>query len=350
MKKSKKITLSILCTLAVIIIIIASALAYFTSTAVVKTEVDENLSEWMSYIKDETLLKHVAIPGSHDSGSKDMIWLGKTQSKSFAEQLADGVRYFDVRIQKDGDDFVFFHGPTKGCDAEEFFEDVRDFISTRQSETVILDFQHFKGESEADVVRFVDRYLSEYVLHNDTEKDDVTFIDELTLGDARGKCIVFWGEEEKGHHIENDYIFLRNNDEGERAESALHSYYVYKLNILSPQDYVEKAVPYYIERYKEDGKGLFVLQGQLSDGFPLFTEKVKIMLLGPQFQEARMQYVMSRCVVNLKDSADLKYINIIMRDFVNATKSKEIISLNYYKKDNLKSEQSEAFCSNFFTA
>ena len=347
MKKSKKIVLSILCTFAVLLIIIASVLAYFTSTAIVKTATDENLGKWMSYIKDETLLKSVVIPGSHDAGSENMMWLAKMQSKDIAEQLADGIRYFDIRIQKDGNDFVAFHGPIKGLKAEDIFGDIRNFISERRTETLILDFQHFKGESEEDVVGFVDRYLSEFVLHNDTEKDDVTFIDELTLGEARGKCLILWGEEKGRRHIKNDYVFLRNDDEGERKESVLHSYYDYDLNILSPQDYVEKAVPEYIEKYKEVNKGLFVLQGQLTDGFPMFKKKVKMTIMGPQFQEARMQYLMSRRIVNLKDSADLKYINIIMRDFVNATKSKEIISLNYYK-NNVKNGFDGAFQSHFF--
>lgn len=344
MKKSKKTALAILCTFAVLLIVVASVLAYFTSTAIVETEVDENLGKWMSYIKDETLLKSVVIPGSHDAGSENMMWLAKTQSKNIAEQLDDGIRYFDIRIQKDGDVFVAFHGPIKGLKAEDIFGDIRNFISERRTETLILDFQHFKGESEADVVRFVDRYLSEYVLRNDTEKDDVTFIDELTLGEARGKCLILWGEEENDHHKINDYVFLRNDDEGEREESVLHSYYDYDLNILSPQDYVEKAIPEYIERYKEVDKGLFVLQGQLTDGFPMFKKKFKFTIMGPQFQEARMQYLMSRRIVNFKDSADLEYINIIIRDFVNAAKSREIISLNYYK-NNVKSEFEKLFAT-----
>ncbi len=342
MKKSKKIALSILCTFAVLLIIIASVLAYFTSTAIVKTETDENLSKWMSYIKDETLLKSVVIPGSHDAGSENMMWLAKTQSKNISEQLADGIRYLDIRIQKDGDDFVAFHGPIKGLKAEDIFADIRNFISERRTETLILDFQHFKGESEADVMGFVDRYLSEFVLRNDTEKDDVTFIDELTLGEARGKCLILWGEEENDHHKINDFVFLRNDDEGAREESVLHSYYDYDLNILSPQNYVEKAIPEYIEKYKEVNKGLFVLQGQLTDGFPMFKGKFKFTIMGPQFQEARMRYLMSSRILSLKDSADLKYINIIMRDFVNATKSKEIISLNYYK-NNVESEFEKLF-------
>lgn len=349
MKKSKKIVLSIFCTLAVLLIVIASALAYFTSTAIVKTEADENLSKWMSYIKDETLLKSVVIPGSHDAGSKGMMWLTKTQNKDIKEQLADGVRYFDIRIQKDGDDFAAFHGPSKGLKADDIFRDIRDFISVNSTETLILDFQHFKGESEADVINFIDGYLSESVLRNNTEKDDVTFVDELTLGEARGKCLVFWGTEKGNHHLANDFVFLRNNDNGTRQGSALHSYYDYDLNILSPKNYIKRAVPNYIERYKEDGKGLFVLQGQLTDGFPILNHKAKTTVMGPQFQEARMQYLMSRCVITLKDSADLKYINIIMRDFLNATKSKEIISLNYYK-NNVKSGLDGAFRSHFFAS
>ena len=89
-------------------------------------------------------------------------------------------------------------------------------------------------------------------------------------------------------------------------------------------------------------RGIPVLQGQLTDGFPVFTDKIKINVLGPRFQEGRHQYAMSDFVNGLKDSPSLDCVNIIMRDYINPVKTYEIIRLNLFKH-NVKEDCAEFF-------
>lgn len=82
-------------------------------------------------------------------------------------------------------------------------------------------------------------------------------------------------------------------------------------------------MPYYIERYKQDGcTGLFVLQGQLTDGLYVFA---------PHLREAAHNKNMNAYVENLKDSSDLDIINIIMRDYVTPHKNCLALQLNLTK-------------------
>jgi len=69
---------------------------------------------WMSNIPDNTPLRRLAIPGTHDAATSSILTttLGKDQMFTLEEQLDMGVRYFDLRI---GDSGRITHGgsPTK---------------------------------------------------------------------------------------------------------------------------------------------------------------------------------------------------------------------------------------------
>ena len=43
-------------------------------------------TDWMKNISDETYLNDIVIPGSHDAGSYDMVWLGETQKYTIKDQ------------------------------------------------------------------------------------------------------------------------------------------------------------------------------------------------------------------------------------------------------------------------
>ena len=50
------------------------------------------LSSWMGKIDDAAPLNRIAIPGSHDSGTAGICWLGETQTYSIGQQLQSGAR------------------------------------------------------------------------------------------------------------------------------------------------------------------------------------------------------------------------------------------------------------------
>lgn len=67
-----------------------------------------------------------------------------SQTSSFYEQLAGGIRYLDLRVQGDNGGFVTVHG-LFGAYIKDLFIQVNQFCSRRQfdKEVLILDFNHF---------------------------------------------------------------------------------------------------------------------------------------------------------------------------------------------------------------
>ncbi len=307
---------------------------YFCSDSDIKGDT----TLWMNYIRDDVLLNDVVIPGSHDAGTYNTNWLGRTQGYSVKEQLDMGTRYFDLRVNKTSDGYYMFHSILNGERFEDVLFALKSFIKNNPEETLILDFQHFKGEAEADVIEYIiDAIVTPgLAVKNETEMGDLEFVSKLTLGETRGKCLILFGNESMAR--EHSFLFSRNNDKCTEKGQALNSCYISEYNKMSSKDYINTALPYYFENIKkkisgEGFKGIFVLQGQLTDGYLIF---------GPYSKEKTHDKNMSEYIVAIKDDPErLALTNIIMRDFLTTEKCENIIKLNLYKgnvKEEFKSE------------
>ncbi len=291
-------------------------------------------NSWMNYINDDTLVNDIVMPGSHDAGTCSMIWLGRTQGYSVKNQLYMGARYFDLRVNKTEDGYYMYHEMFNGEKFEDVMTAISDFIKENKTETLVLDFQHFKGGSEDDVVTILDAALVSQGLavQNDTEKSELEFVSELKLKDVRGKCIILFGDDENAKKY--DFLFSRNDDECTESEQALNSCYISDYNKMKSEDFIDTAIPYYYQNIKdkiknEGNKGLFVLQGQLTDGYLIF---------GPYSKEKKHDKNMTDYINGIKDDSErLSLTNIIMRDFLTVEKCENIISLNA-AKGNVKPE------------
>lgn len=286
----------------------------------------KDYSSWMKNINDETLINEIVIPGSHDAGSYTMVWLGETQQFSIEQQLEMGVRYFDLRVNKKSDnEYVIFHSIINGVEFLPILETIKNFIIENPTETLLLDFQHFEGSSQSDVYNFITQYLfnNNLLVVNDTQQSDLDFISNLKLKDARGKCIIFWGD--RNNDLSN-YIFLRNNDTCSNSNMTLNSYYESNFHYKNFDYLVDNGYPIYFEniinKIETEHKGIFVLQSQLTD---------KNLIFGPFSKEKANAKKISQTITSFKDSENLKYLNVIMRDFLDFKKCEEIINLNYYK-------------------
>ena len=326
---SKKRKLSIICLSAVLLVILCTVgvLVIVANSQNDNSAPTEELSQWMSMIKDDTLLKSVVIPGAHDAGTKDLPYLAKTQDRSTADMLACGIRYLDLRVSKTKNgELKIYHGPFKGVTLDSVLGDISQFMQSYPTEALILDFQHFDGDAELDTQAAIKSSALNVIT---AQGDFVEYVDSLTLGQVRGKCLILWGDES----ADGEVFLRRNNDEGTIEHSALQSYYTSSLNKKSSSSYIKEALPHYIGRYETEGKGLFVLQGQLTDGLFVF---------GPHFREATHNKNMNQYVESLKNSDDLSIINIIMRDFVTPHKNCLALQLNL-TKGNVKTEHITAF-------
>lgn len=269
-------------------------------------EPNDALTEWMSYISDDAPVTRLAIPGSHDSGCSGMPWYAETQDLNFAEQLARGVRYFDIRVNKKGGDLVIFHGPVNGTDYVELLYQIDEFMDAHPSEFLILDFSHFKNDSESEVFRLFDEIVSAERVVNDTCMTDSEYLDSLTLGDVRGKCVVFVDPEETEFCC-RDYLFFKMGDEVEAGQEevfSLVSPYKKLWNGSSAKKFTDKILDRYIDTFKGIDSGFFVLQCQLTDNALVF---------GPRYREGKLIERANDFVRALYDNAeDLPYINIII--------------------------------------
>lgn len=301
-------------------------------------EPNDALTEWMSYISDDAPVTRLAIPGSHDSGCSGMPWYAETQDLNFAEQLARGVRYFDIRVKKKGGDLVIFHGPVNGTDYVELLYQIDEFMDAHPSEFLILDFSHFKNDSESEVFRLFDEIVSAERVVNDTCMTDAEYLDSLTLGDVRGKCVVFVDPEETEFCC-RDYLFFKMGEEVEAGQEDLFSLvspYKKLWNGSSAKKFTDKILDRYIDTFKGIDSGFFVLQCQLTDNALVF---------GPRYREGKLIERANDFVRALYDNAeDLPYINIIMRDFVTCEKTALIVGLNI-AKGWVSGEKAESFAA-----
>ena len=329
LKKIKKILVIVLLALLALIVLLAVVLApvIVNGNKVIVRDTAEpsyELENWMSYISDDAPVTSVAIPGAHDSGCYDeMNYVAATQDLSLADQLARGVRYFDIRINNSKDGLVVYHSIVNGVPYTDLLEDISEFFFSHPEEFLILDFQHFKNDSEEQVFAMLEEAIgTENFVVNDTELGDAEFVDSLTVGDVRGKCFIYYDPEETDYEG-GDYLFQRGKDLEEFPELSLISLYKRGKNGRAARAFAEKVLPGYVEEFREDfGKGFFVLQAQLTDTTAIF---------GPRYREGRGIEHINNFVKGLVGSEMLKDINIVMRDFVTCEKSAITVSLNLAK-------------------
>lgn len=332
-RRRRKIALivvgAVLAVIVLLVVILAPIIAVGNKVIVPDTVVpDKYLTEWMSYVSDDAHITDMAIPGSHDSGCVGMPWYAATQDLDFAGQLERGVRYFDIRVNDKGGDLVIFHAIVNGADYDGVLRDIDEFMDAHPSEFLILDFSHFKNDSEEEVFALFDKIVSaERVVNADPEISDKEFLDSLTLGDVRGKVIVFVDPEETEFFDERDYFFFKSGDTvGDDAKvsyASMISPYKKFWNGKSAKKFTEDILYRYINTYKEIDSGFFVLQCQLTDTTLVF---------GPRYREGKLIGRANDFVRALYDDKEnLRYINIVMRDFVTCQKSALIIRLNEAK-------------------
>lgn len=91
---------------------------------------DYSPSSWMAGIPDDTLLSNMTIPGTHDSPARTTIPFTKTQNLTITQQLALGIRFFDLRLRlhKDGRLYCYHGGIPLGWPRTLSFESVMDEI------------------------------------------------------------------------------------------------------------------------------------------------------------------------------------------------------------------------------
>jgi len=144
---------------------------------------------WMSAIDDARDLASLSIPGTHESAAlyEPVPGTAKCQNLTLEQQLAAGVRYFDIRCRHVNDMFAIFHGPV---DEQQTFDQVTqtmlDFLDAQPTETVVMSIKEESAPS-GDTQTFEQTFQSYVAQHPDR-----WYLGDAVpaLGDVRGKIVL----------------------------------------------------------------------------------------------------------------------------------------------------------------
>ena len=211
-----------------------------------KNKIPSSFTDWMSNIKDETDIRELSIPGTHDSASSKFIgyclcwinFISQVQSWSIEDQLICGIRYFDLRPGGDG---IIYHGDHKTIYSFiNIFEIFKNFLYNHPKECLFvrIQFQYKKCYNNIEITK-------QKIVYNIFDKyKDILYNDEIipTIGKLRGKIYLllerlnynnyliwdknniiklqdyyrFWGirnyEIEKKKNLVKEYLFNNEKD------------------------------------------------------------------------------------------------------------------------------------------
>jgi len=117
-------------------------------------------SSWMGDLGDQiasTLLKDLAIPGSHDSGSYNMTGAASAQGVDVYEQLRAGARYLDLRViwNKNSADSSKPTGPKMTqlpIRDPDYYLYHGDFVSDNKWSSVLEQIERFLKENQREIL------------------------------------------------------------------------------------------------------------------------------------------------------------------------------------------------------
>lgn len=118
-----------------------------------------NLSSWMSGLDGTLTMAQLSVPGTHDSGT-EKISPGPyhTQNFGIARQLADGIRFLDIRLAKNsdktpGDPLQVNHANMScGITFGDVLNDCVAFLEANPGEAVFMLVNDASGSSTSDTV------------------------------------------------------------------------------------------------------------------------------------------------------------------------------------------------------
>ena len=111
-------------------------------------------ADWLKDIPENTLLRDVSLPGSHDTMALYSIadLAGQCQTLSLNEQLNLGVRFLDIRLKEDKDSLKAVHG---FVDQKASFSDINktvtSFLEKHPQEFIIMSIKEEADPSGSDI-------------------------------------------------------------------------------------------------------------------------------------------------------------------------------------------------------
>lgn len=150
-------------------------------------------SKWMLELPGVIRLNQMAIPGTHLSyGIKGTHYV-YNQCLTIKEQLQYGVRFFDINVVHRDNYFEMIGLREINLGGfGDFLKQVQNFLASNPSETVLfrLSLDSNRVGNTRSKLETLDEYLKDYDRYSHITNDQVT------LGEARGKYILFSNDNE----------------------------------------------------------------------------------------------------------------------------------------------------------
>ncbi|MCI5148230.1 MAG: phosphatidylinositol-specific phospholipase C domain-containing protein [Candidatus Electrothrix sp. MAN1_4] len=207
------------------------------------------MHNWMAQLNENKLVTEVNLPGTHDSGTfaEATFWSigveqGRCQTMSFKEQLEAGVRFFDIRLEKQDDDYRFCHGGYISYDLmfHNVLEVFLNFLRKNPTEFIVMSVKCDNGEDftqewEAKYGRTPEFYNDKHFPTVENARGKIIILSRLR--DASVGFPVRWSDNTKFQEVdETTYLY------------AVQDYYDVDLE----QAYKKKRViDHYLERAQQ---------------------------------------------------------------------------------------------------
>ena len=153
------------------------------------------MNSWMKNISDSLLVSNINLPGTHDSCAfrVQFPFLSKCQNQTISEQLNSGIRFLDIRVEKDSDKLKLVHdiadcknpkSKRENLYLEDVINECKKFLSKNPSETILLSYKRDDGASQEETF---DTFFKNYL-----EKDPVWYRENRipVLKEVRGKIVL----------------------------------------------------------------------------------------------------------------------------------------------------------------
>ncbi len=144
-------------------------------------------TDWMKCLPDTLPMCKISIPGTHDSGTTRGGRMLKTQAVGIPAQLQQGIRAFDIRLEKKNGKLGIFHSYAfqKIYWEDDVLPAFISFLQAHPSETLIVSLKKEGGELQ-DYASLLSASLSDPANRNYFVQD---YHPELRLKDCRGKIL-----------------------------------------------------------------------------------------------------------------------------------------------------------------
>lgn len=164
-----------------------------TNITLPKIPAEQKGNNWITPLDDNIYVQQLSIPGVHDAAaySTSLLDAGQTQTKNINEQLAMGIRAFDLRpaYRKYRSEMWLYHGATI-CDItlNNALTYITTYLNNNPGEFVFIQLRH---ENETSLqIKDTDKWGE---IYNELKKFDdkiVQWEPDLTIGECRGKMII----------------------------------------------------------------------------------------------------------------------------------------------------------------